>query len=160
MKLNSFLPIALIAILFVFSSCDEEKYADWKILNDNKTADEMAAKKSDNNYVITQSGLCYRILYPGNMKQATINSYVKVQYTGTLITGKVFDSGTFYGSLVSSSTTSGTIKAWQEAIPKLKVGGKMEMIVPYDLGYGSSASGVIPAYSLLYFTVELLDAQY
>jgi FKBP-type peptidyl-prolyl cis-trans isomerase len=49
------------------------------------------------------------------------------------------------------------VKAWQEAIPKLKVGGVMEMFFPYTLGYNSSDQGTIPPYSMLYYTVELLD---
>jgi FKBP-type peptidyl-prolyl cis-trans isomerase FkpA len=88
------------------------------------------------------------------MKQPNASSYVEVRYTGKLITGKIFDSGTYKGSL--SSTVSG----WQEAISMLKVGGSMEMFFPYTLGYNSTDKGTIPPYSMLYFTVELLDAQY
>jgi len=152
MKRITLLPILL--LLLVLSSCTEDKFADWKILNDQKYAAEIVAKSTDNTYKTTDSGLCYKIIYAGNMKQPNASSYVEVRYTGKLITGKVFDSGTYKGSL--SSTVSG----WQEAISMLKVGGSMELFFPYTLGYNSTDKGTIPPYSMLYFTVELLDAQY
>lgn len=137
-------------ISLVFSSCKEDKYADWKILNENKYTAELAST----DYTKTESGLCYKIIYAGQMKQPNVNSYVSVKYSGWLITGKVFDSGTYSGRL------SGVVAGWQEAIVKLKVGGSMEMFFPYSLGYGTEGSGSIPPYSMLYFTVELLEAQY
>ncbi len=145
----------LLTITLALSACKVDNYADWKILNDNAYAAEAA--KTD--FKKTDSGLYYKISYPGNMKQANLESYVTVKYTVKLITGKVIESDTFYGTLVSSSYGSGTIKAWQEAIPMLKVGGVMDMFFSYDLGYGSTASGSVPAYSMLYYSVELLDAQ-
>lgn len=150
MKRISLLPFLL--LLIVFSSCKDDKWADWKILNDQKYEAEKVAKQSE--YKFTDSGLYYKIIYPGNMKQPNSNSYVEVRYTGKLITGKVFESNTYKGSL------SGTVKGWQEAISMLKVGGSMEMFFPYTLGYNSTDKGTIPPYSMLYFTVELLDAQY
>jgi FKBP-type peptidyl-prolyl cis-trans isomerase len=137
------------AILF-FTACDEDKYADWKILNDNA----YAARLDTTDFIKSESGLCYNIIDLGNMKRPNVNSKIKVKYVGRLITGEIFDQGTaeFY--------LSNTVKGWQEAITKIKVGGSMEMFFPYSLGYGTTASGVIPPYSMLYFKVELLDAQY
>lgn len=150
MKRFTKLSLLFFAAILVFTSCDEETYADWKILNELKYAEEVAAKT---DYTKTASGLCYNIIYPGQIKQANINSYVTVKYTGKLITGKIFDSGTYSGYL------SGTVYGWQEAITKLKVGGSMDFFFPTDLGYGKNKSGKVPPYSMLYFTVELLDAQ-
>ncbi len=142
-------------IAIAFSACKEENYADWKILNDNKYTAEVAAKT---DYTKTESGLCYKILYPGDGKRANIDSYVTVNYTLKLMNDKVIQTGTYTGTLLASSY-GGTIPAWQEAIPLLKVKGVMDMFFSYDLGYGSTGSGSIPPYSMLYYSVELVDAQ-
>jgi FKBP-type peptidyl-prolyl cis-trans isomerase len=142
-------------IAIAFSACTEENYADWKILNDNRYATELATT----DFTKSESGLCYKIIYPGEMKRANIDSYVTVKYTLKLITGKIIETGTFTGTLISSNYGSGTIAAWKEAIPLLKVGAVMDMFFSYDLGYGSTASGAVPPYSMLYYSVELLDAQ-
>ena len=49
------------------------------------------------------------------------------------------------------------IPAWKEAIPMLKKGGKMQIVVPPEQGYGSRAAGKIPPNSTLVFDIELLD---
>ncbi|HDL3860460.1 TPA: FKBP-type peptidyl-prolyl cis-trans isomerase, partial [Mannheimia haemolytica] len=49
------------------------------------------------------------------------------------------------------------IPGWIEAIPMLKKGGKMEIVVPPALAYGDRAAGKIPANSTLKFEIELLD---
>lgn len=144
------LPLFLFLTILLFTACDEDKYADWKVLNDNAYAAEL----DTTDYTKSESGLCYKIIDPGQMKQPNVNSYVKVNYIGTLITGEVFDEGIYEGYLSSA------VVGWQEAIIKLKKGGSMKIFFPYSLGYGTTASGVIPPYSMLYFTVELLDAQY
>lgn len=142
--------VLVFTVIVALFSCKEDPYAEWKILNDNHYANELDTTK----YTKTSSGLCYTILYPGNMKQPNKDSYVVVKYTGKLITGEVFDSGTY------KSYLSYAVAGWQEAITKLKVGGRMKMFMPYSLGYGKDGSGTIPPYSMLYFDVELVEAQY
>lgn len=151
MKQFTKLSMLIFASILFFSSCKEEAYADWKVLNELKYAEEVATKT---NYTLTESGLCYNIIHQGETpKQVNPSSIVKVKFTGKLITGKVFDSGTYSGYLY------GTVAGWQEAIVKLKVGGTMDFILPPSLGYGKEKTGSIPAYSMLYFSIELLDAQ-
>ena len=97
------------------------------------------------------SGLYYHILTPGSGAHPTTSSTVTVNYTGKLLNGSVFDSGSGF-----SSPLGNLIKGWQIGIPYTNVGGRILLIIPSGLGYGSSAAGSIPPNSVLVFTIDLL----
>ena len=54
--------------------------------------------------------------------------------------------------------TGRVIRGWDEAILLLHTGEKARLIIPSDLGYGSSGAGnVIPPDATLIFDVELIN---
>jgi peptidylprolyl isomerase len=87
---------------------------------------------------------------------------VVVHYTGWLDEngkkGKKFDSSLDRGQPFEFPLGKGQVIAgWDQGVATMKVGGKRTLIVPPDLGYGSSgAGGVIPPNATLIFDVELL----
>ncbi|MDP8162690.1 FKBP-type peptidyl-prolyl cis-trans isomerase [Pasteurella skyensis] len=104
----------------------------------------------------TKSGLLYKIEQLGKGNSPKLADTVKVHYEGTLTNGTVFDSSYQRGEPIEFQLSE-LIPAWKEAIPMLKKGGKMELVVPPELGYGDHQAGSIPANSTLMFKIELLD---
>ncbi|HAX87532.1 MAG TPA: peptidylprolyl isomerase [Cyanobacteria bacterium UBA11370] len=112
-----------------------------------------------NATVTTPSGLKYIDLKEGTGVMPTTGQTVVVHYTGTLEDGSKFDSSRDRGSPFSFKIGVGqVIKGWDEGVATMKVGGRRELIIPAELGYGSrGAAGVIPPNATLIFDVELLS---
>lgn len=104
----------------------------------------------------TSSGLLYKIEKAGEGASPKPTDTVKVHYKGTLTDGTVFDSSYERKEPIEFQLNQ-LIPAWIEAIPMMKKGGKMEIVVPPKLGYGDRDAGKIPANSTLIFEIELLD---
>ena len=106
----------------------------------------------------TDSGLEYIEIEAGTGEQAVSGKIVSVHYTGKLTNGKVFDSSLTRGTPIEFSLGAGrVIKGWDEGIALMKVGGKAQLVIPPELGYGArGASGAIPPNATLIFDVELV----
>jgi FKBP-type peptidyl-prolyl cis-trans isomerase len=82
---------------------------------------------------------------------------VKMQYTGTLMNGEMFDTSVGKDPFSFKIGQGQVIKGWDQGIPGMKVGGKRTLVIPPDLGYGAQGSPPkIPANAGLKFDVELL----
>ena len=113
----------------------------------------------------TDSGLQYRDVKEGTGEKAEKGQTCVVHYTGWLwvddAKGKKFDSSKDRGQPFDFPVGAGqVIKGWDEGVVGMKVGGKRELLIPPDLGYGArGAGGVIPPNATLFFEVELLKVQ-
>ncbi|MGA7087672.1 MAG: FKBP-type peptidyl-prolyl cis-trans isomerase [Candidatus Dormiibacterota bacterium] len=95
----------------------------------------------------------------GTGKQAKTGDTVKVDYTGSLPNGTVFDksSNDNGGKPVSLTLAAGkVIEGFVEGLNDMRVGGTRELVIPAALGYGCQAVSSIPANSTLIFTVKLV----
>lgn len=124
-----------------------------------QTADNSSPTKVTGKGKLTASGLQYWDITVGTGTAASSGKTVKVNYTGWLTNGKKFDSSVDRGTPFSFKLGAGqVIKGWDEGVAGMKVGGKRQLKIPPDLGYGSQgAAGVIPPNAILVFDVELLD---
>ena len=102
----------------------------------------------------------------GGGQVAKAGDEVSVHYTGWLYDqaaadrrGQKFDSSVDRGDPFVFMVGAGrVIRGWDDGIPGMRVGGKRELLIPADMGYGAKgAGGVIPPGASLVFEVELLD---
>ena len=120
------------------------------------------AAVGQDNMTTTKSGLKYIDHQVGSGEVAMKGNTVSVHYTGWLYVdgkrGMKFDSSADRNMPFEFRLGTGkVIPGWDEGVDGMKVGGKRELIVPPDLGYGArGAAGIIPANATLDFEVELL----
>lgn len=108
--------------------------------------------------VTTSSGLKYVDQVVGTGNSPSRGDRVKVHYTGTLSDGTKFDSSVDRNQPFDFTIGVGqVIKGWDEGVGSMKPGGKRRLIIPPNLGYGSSGTPRIPPNSTLFFDVELLS---
>ena len=116
----------------------------------------LKANAKKDSVVTTESGLQYKILTAGTGAVPTATQKVKVNYEGRLIDGTVFDSS-YKRNQPATFGCNQVIKGWTEALTMMPVGSKWELYIPQELAYGTREAGKIPPFSMLIFTVELLD---
>jgi FKBP-type peptidyl-prolyl cis-trans isomerase FkpA len=116
--------------------------------------DKMAKEKGAEK---TASGLIYIPVKEGSGAAPKITDNVKVNYVGTLINGKEFDSSIKRGT-PAEFPLNGVIPCWTEGVQKMKVGGSAKIVCPSELAYGDGGQPpTIPGGATLIFDVELLD---
>jgi len=150
--------ITITLLLFIAASCtkntDVADYSatDKKIIEDYLLAKNLMAQS-------TASGLHYIIEKPGGTYRANIHSQVSAFYKGYLVNDTIFDQTTY--SLNRPATfvlNDPTLRAgWKEGVQFIGVGGKIKLLIPSALGYGTTALTGIPANSVLIFDIEVVD---
>jgi FKBP-type peptidyl-prolyl cis-trans isomerase FkpA len=116
---------------------------------------EKAAKEK--GAVKTESGMVYLSLVEGKGNSPKATDVVKVNYRGTLIDGKEFDSS-YKRNNPLEFRLDNVIKCWTEGVQKMKPGGKAKLVCPANLAYGENGAGemILPGATLA-FEVELID---
>ena len=136
---------------------ERRKVKGEKLAIDGKKFLDQAAK--ENGAVKTESGMVYFSLKEGNGASPEASDTVKVNYRGTFVDGKEFDSSYKKGA-PAELRLNGVIKCWTEGLQKMKPGGKAKLVCPPSLAYGESGAGdVMPPNATLVFEVELLEVK-
>ena len=109
--------------------------------------------------VTLPSGLQYEIMTSGTGVKPRATDEVTVNYKGTLLSGKQFDSSYDRGQPATFMLNQ-VIPGWTEGLQQMPAGSKYRFFIPYALAYGERAAGPdIPPYSTLVFEVELISVQ-
>ena len=129
-----------------------------KFLAQNKTkpgVHTLEVALSETNKVEMQ----YKVITEGTGPVPKTNEMVSVNYKGTLIDGKEFDSSAKHGQPFKFMVGRGVIRGWSEAVENMKVGSKWELYIPSALAYGDMGTQGIEPGSTLTFEVELLSIE-
>jgi FKBP-type peptidyl-prolyl cis-trans isomerase len=119
----------------------------------------------------TATGLYYIEITKGKGPKPAKGSKVKVNYTGRLFDGSVFDTsdeavakqaGVYderrtYEPIEFPLGQGQVIPGWDEGISLMSAGAKGQLLIPSAIGYGEQGAGPIPPYSPLVFDVELVS---
>jgi FKBP-type peptidyl-prolyl cis-trans isomerase FkpA len=79
-------------------------------------------------------------------------------YTGKLLNGVVFDKAAVGSE--ATFTLNSLVTGWKEALPLIKQGGAIRLIVPSSLAYGLNGSTpTIPSFSALDFDIAVTEVK-
>ncbi|WP_461450973.1 FKBP-type peptidyl-prolyl cis-trans isomerase [Mucilaginibacter sp.] len=140
----------------LFSACKKQSFNNsLQATIDDEKIQKFITANNITGLTKDPSGIYYKIETSNPGPHPTATDTVQVSYTGRLLNGTVFDT--------ESATIVGlpdAIKGWQIALPFVGVNGstpygRIRMIIPSALAYGSAEQSSIPANSVLDFTIDV-----
>lgn len=116
-------------------------------------------KEIEPNAIQTESGLVYVVKEEGEGDFPVQGDHVSLHYLGEFIYGGKFDSSYDRNQpLAFDYLIMGLISGFNEGVGLSKKGAKIDLYIPYYLGYGKVGRGPsMPEYSDLIFRLEILD---
>lgn len=142
----------------IFRSYMNKKVAKMAEANLKAAEEFLAANKTKEGVITTESGLQYKVLTPGDGKQfPKADDQVECLYRGTLLNGSEFDGTDLRGNQPARFMVGGVIKGWSEMLQLMSLGEKVQVWIHPDLAYGPADNGMIEPNSLLTFEMELVQ---
>jgi len=116
-------------------------------------------QKKEITVVKLPSGVQYQEVREGTGPESKPGNKLKVRYKGMLQNGKVFDSNMPRGQpFVFTLGEPGVIQGWNLGLAGMKKGGRRNLLIPAQYGYGRKGSPpTIPPNAPLIFEIELLS---
>ncbi|MDE6301259.1 MAG: FKBP-type peptidyl-prolyl cis-trans isomerase [Muribaculaceae bacterium] len=177
---KSLLTLIMAAAALSIQSCSHEDndiklsdYDEWRAENDQWLKEIQNRKNPDGSpyyrtlIPVWNPGAFVLIHYFNDRLETAGNlsplytSTVDVRYIGYNKNNEPFDSSTTINTTgtpgVARFRCNNVIQGWSIAMEDMRVGDTAEVVVPYNVGYGSSYSAAIKPYSNLRFNIRLVD---
>ncbi len=133
---------------------DNKKIAGTNLVKEKEFLESNAKRTG---IVQTSSGLQYEVIQQGSGSKPMATDTVTINYVGTLIDGKEFDSSVKNGTPATLSLDR-VIPGFTEALQLMQVGSKFKFYIPSQLAYGERGGGqAIPPNSPLIFDIDLIS---
>lgn len=116
----------------------------------------------ESDYTVTDSGLKYYDLQPGEGQSPDEGNLVIFHYTLWLQDGTKLGTSIDRGQPIPYVLGSGDlVPGFEEGLATMQVGGIRQLVIPPELGYGETGAGggQIPPNATLIFEVEVLEVQ-
>ena len=148
-----------------YSKNNTDKHTNYIIVNvleqDKGAHKEVidGTKNTTNGLLCPIVGDTCTITYRGNMIPS--QSYTTIAPPDNIEVGYQFDTKWYGSSLIlseaifSALAPSGVVEGFSTALQYMHPGDRWRVYIPYNLGYGSSSSGSVQAYSTLIFDIYL-----
>jgi FKBP-type peptidyl-prolyl cis-trans isomerase len=113
-------------------------------------------KKNSLDFEKSESGMYYSIIHEGDGEEfIRLTDEVTFTYRGSFLSGEVFQVIKQQDALTFQVRE--LIIGWQEGLSYLRNHGKIHLIIPPHLGYGSKKTGLIEPNSILVYELEVLE---
>jgi len=126
-----------------------------------KESSKLQAYIQEKNIKVAPSskGLYFITIEEGNGTKPKLGETIKLYYTVSRTDGKlIYDSHEKEEPIEFELGNAMVVKAWEEAIPKMRRGGKYLLITPSSLAYGRKGQGKdIGPYQPLVYEIDLLE---
>ena len=179
MKKLPFILLLVMAISATFTSCfdnDDDSSSDWAKANKSWLEDQMKLKDADGKpyytMIVAPWDTSAKVfmhwfndtsLTKDNLKPL-YTSTVDVKYYGRYYNGEPLDSSytrtSPADSVYRAQLNSGIITGWAVALTRMHIGDSVRVVIPYNVGYGTSSYGSVKAYSNLQFDLKLVGIPY
>ncbi len=160
-------PVLLTLVVLLLAACNGSNDGITTVDTNVYTADPAtssyaaALNVTISSMTKTATGLYYKDLVAGTGATASAGYTVRVAYSGWLVNGQQFDTTdgkvpAYFEFLLNAGQV---IKGWDEGVQGMKVGGRRQLVIPPDLGYGETGKNPIPGNAVLVFEVALLQVR-
>jgi FKBP-type peptidyl-prolyl cis-trans isomerase len=168
-------PVALLALALLLAACRGERAGDTasdttstpaasSVINDTSAKARATYAPALNVDLAamrqTPGGVLYRDLVTGTGAEVDSGTTVGIYYTGNLTDGRQFDANQPPRPPYSFSVKTGdVIPGFDEGVMGMRRGGRRQVIIPPELGYGAQGIGPIPPNAILVFTIEVAEVR-
>ena len=103
----------------------------------------------------SKEGIYFKIEKEGSGELPKTGDYLKINYVGKLIDGKIFDKSAPDEPFVFQLGYRQVLPCWDLMLGRFKIGSKITLFVPSELAYGKSGTENIPPDAPLIFEIDI-----